>query len=66
MSPCIFEYVSMQILRYISIFLAIIVLPKFVGLLCHNWRRTYFGNVSNGTFQLDFPADTALDRQVQW
>ncbi|CAL1129505.1 unnamed protein product [Cladocopium goreaui] len=24
--------------------------------------RTYFGNVSNGTFQLDFPADTALDR----
>eukprot|EP00435_Cladocopium_sp_Y103_P064901 s127_g26.t1 len=26
------------------------------------WIMTYFGNASNGTFQLDFPADTALDR----
>ncbi len=37
-----------------------------INSLSHLLSRTYFGNASNGTYHLAFPADTALGRCFQW
>lgn len=38
------------------------IYPKVVHHFFHLSTRTYFGNASNGTYHLAFPADTALER----